>query len=112
VRRRDQEKIEKRLNILLLKMAELQEMIWEGIELLEARGLLRPDLEKHVLWIMSDVSYWMDQCTIASESPPVLLRRMEVHLSRLDRTHELIESRLQQAFHSCQDDDIEHLHGR
>jgi hypothetical protein len=94
--RKDQERVEERLNILLLEMAELQELIWEGIELLDERGRLRLELEEHVRRIMSDVSYWMDQCTLASESPPVLLRRMEVHLSRLNRTKELIEGALQQ----------------
>ncbi len=90
INRKEQKEIEERLNVILLKMTDLQERIWDGLELLDKRELLRPELDEHIRQVMSDVSYWIDQCTIASESPPVLLRRMEIHLSRLTRIEEML----------------------
>ena len=40
---------------------------------------------------MKEVSFWVDQCTLASKSPPVLLRRMEVQLARLVKIEALIQ---------------------
>jgi hypothetical protein len=34
----------------------------------------------------------IDQCTVASESPPILLRRMEVQIVRLVRVEALIRA--------------------
>jgi hypothetical protein len=39
---------------------------------------------------MRDVSFWIDQCTVASESPPVLLRRMEIQHMRLVKIEALM----------------------
>lgn len=85
-----QEKIEESLNLILIQIAELQERIWEGMAALEADGRLTPELERFAAEVMRDVSFWMDQCTTASESPPILLRRMEVHQARLAKIEELI----------------------
>ncbi|MBN1323710.1 MAG: hypothetical protein JW986_06885 [Methanotrichaceae archaeon] len=85
---------EERLDQLLVALAELQERVWEGIELLEVEGRLLPEIEEHAREVMRDVSYWLDQCTAAVESPPILQRRMEVHLERTRRLVELLEAEI------------------
>jgi hypothetical protein len=86
-----QRETEKRLDLVLLEISQLQEAIWEHMELLERDGLLLPQMEEHTGEVMREVSFWVDQCTLAALAPPVLLRRMEVHLSRLARLRELLE---------------------
>jgi hypothetical protein len=83
--------VEKRLDLLCIEIGRLQEAIWEQLESLEMEGLLLPQMEEHAGAVMRDVSFWIDQCTLAEKSPPVLLRRMEVHLGRLVRLSELLE---------------------
>jgi hypothetical protein len=86
-----QRETEKRLNLVLLEIGRLQEAIWEHLELLEKNGLLLPQMDEHAGEVMREVSFWVDQCTLATQAPPVLLRRMEVHLGRLARLRELLE---------------------
>lgn len=83
--------IERQLNLILLEIASLEERIWDGIERLREKDRLSPQLEEYVRSIMSELSYWTALCTTASESPHVLLRRMEVHLTRARRLSEKIE---------------------
>ena len=90
-----QREVEKRLDLVLLEISQLQEAIWAQLESLERDGLLLPQMEEHVGEVMREVSFWVDQCTLAAQSPPVLLRRMEVHLSRLVRLKELLEKQKQ-----------------
>jgi hypothetical protein len=85
-----QREVEKRLDLVLLEISQLQEAIWEHLESLERDGLLLPQMEEHAGEVMMEVSCWVDQCTLAAQAPPVLLRRMEVHLSRLERLKELL----------------------
>jgi hypothetical protein len=85
-----QKEIEESLNLILIQIAELQERIWDEIQALEEGGRLTPELERFAAEVMRDVSFWMDQCITASESPPILLRRMEVHKARLAKIEELI----------------------
>gem|GEM_PF-479525 len=85
---------EERLDLLLVALAELQERVWEGLERLEAEGRLLPEIEEHAREVMRDVSYWLDQCTAAEEAPPILQRRMEVHLERIRRLAELLEAEI------------------
>jgi hypothetical protein len=90
--RASQEGLEERLSCLLLKAAEHQDRIWDGLEALQVQGRLSPEAEEHVRQVMRDVSFWIDQCTVASESPPVLLRRMEIQLTRLVKVEALIRN--------------------
>ncbi len=83
--------IEEKLNLLLLNAANLQDNIWERLQSMDEQGRLKPDLEEHVKRVMREVSSWMDECTAASESPPILLRRMEIQLIRLEKVDELIK---------------------
>jgi hypothetical protein len=89
--RKSQEELEERLNRLLLEVADLQDRIWDSLEALRAQGRLSLEAEEHVCQVMKEVSFWVDQCTLASESPPVLLRRMEVQLARLVKVEALIQ---------------------
>jgi hypothetical protein len=86
-----QREVEKRLDLVCLEISRLQDAIWEQLEALERAGILPAQLEEHAGEVMRDVSFWVDQCTLAARSPPVLLRRMEVHLGRLVRLKELLE---------------------
>lgn len=72
-------------------MADLQEKIWDDLEVLNERRMLKPEIDEHIRGVMSDVSYWIDQCTATAESPPILLRRMDAHMARLIKIEELIE---------------------
>ncbi|HWQ19938.1 MAG TPA: hypothetical protein VN455_09195 [Methanotrichaceae archaeon] len=84
------DEIEERLNKVLIEIAGLQDRIWDEMEEQSKQSRLTPELEEFARKVMDDVSCWIDQCTAASESPPVLLRRMEVQLSRLKKVLELI----------------------
>ncbi|MCX8207179.1 MAG: hypothetical protein N3G75_05025 [Methanothrix sp.] len=85
------EDVERQLNLILLEIASLEERIWDCIERLREKDSLSPHLEEYVRRIMSDLSYWTALCTTTSESPHVLLRRMEVHLTRARRLSEQLE---------------------
>lgn len=89
--RKSQEELEEKLNRLLLEVDDLQDGIWDGLEALQRQGRLSPEAEEHVCQVMKEVSFWVDQCTLASKSPPVLLRRMEVQLARLVKIEALIQ---------------------
>jgi hypothetical protein len=89
--RKSQEELEEKLNRLLLDVAALQDGIWEGLEALQRQGRLSSEAEEHICRVMKEVSFWVDQCTLASKSPPVLLRRMEVQLARLVNVEALIK---------------------
>jgi hypothetical protein len=65
--RRVQEELEKRLNFLLLKIANHQDKIWDGLKALYEQERLSPEVEEHVRQVMSDVSFWVDQCTAPSK---------------------------------------------
>ncbi len=80
--RREQEELEENLNIVLLKMADLQERIWDGLERLEERGLLKSELEEHVHRIMSDVSLTKNRESGASciSSKTVALVHLPPHM--------------------------------
>jgi len=84
------DEVEEGLNKVLIEMAALQDMIWDEMEEQSRQDRLTPEMEEFARKVMDDVSYWMDQCTAASQSPPVLLRRMEVQLSRLKKILDLI----------------------
>jgi len=86
-----QREVEMRLDLVCLEISQLQEAIWEQLESLERCGILPAQLEEYAREVMREVSFWVDQCTLAAQSPPVLLRRMEVHLSRLVRLRELLK---------------------
>ena len=85
----DQAELEEELNRILLKIAGIQEDIWDCLEVLEREGRLTTQLEELVRGVMRDVDYWTEQCTRTSESPPVLLRRMQIHLKRLQKVAKL-----------------------
>ncbi len=88
--RKGQEELEEKLSRLLLEIADLQDRIWDSLEDIRAQGRLSLEAEEHIRRVMSEVSLWVDQCAVASESPPVLLRRMEVQLARLVKIEALI----------------------
>lgn len=85
------EEVERQLNLILLEIASLEERIWACIERLHEKNGFSPYLEEYVRSIMSDLSYWTALCTTTSESPHVLLRRMEVHLTRVRRLSKHLE---------------------
>lgn len=87
----DQAKLEEELNRVLLDIVKVQDEIWDELDQLERIGRLSPLLEELVRSVMKDVDYWTCQCTCASESPPILLRRMQIHFKRLQRIASLIE---------------------
>ncbi len=87
----DQARIEAELNLLLLNIAQTQEAISDGVERLREEGKLSMEFEKMVQNVVRDVDGWTDQCTAAAEAPPVLLRRIEVQMERLQRIERLIE---------------------
>lgn len=91
-RPKDTEVIERQIDLSLVEMARLYDQIWDGMEILRDSGRLQPGLEDHVCQVMSEVSYWADQCTARTEATPVLLRRIEIHLNRLSRTRDLVWS--------------------
>ncbi len=87
----DQTRIEAELNLLLLNIAQIQEAIKGGVEQLREGGKLTTEFEKMVQNVMRDVDGWTDQCTAPTQAPPVLLRRMQVQMERLQRIERLIE---------------------
>jgi tRNA A58 N-methylase Trm61 len=87
----DQARIEAELNLVLLNIAEIQEAISDGVERLREEGKLTMEFEKMVQNVMREVDGWTDQCTATAETPPVLLRRMQVQMERLRRIERLIE---------------------
>lgn len=87
----DPAEVEVELSRILLVIAEIQDNIWDDVEVLQEWGLLTIELEEFVRVVMRDISYWIDQCTRAIESPPVLLRRMNIHLTRIKRLQGLVE---------------------
>jgi hypothetical protein len=87
----DQARIEVELNLLLLKIAEIQKSVDEGVEVLREEGKLPGELEGIVEKVMREVDSWTDQCTAPAETPPILLRRMQVQMERLARIERLIE---------------------
>ena len=87
----DQARLEDELNRVLLDIAKVQDGIWDELDILERIGRLSPQLEELVQSVMKDVDYWTGQCTCASESPPILLRRMQIHFKRLQRIASFIE---------------------
>jgi len=90
----DQARIEAELNLVLLNIAQTQEAIKGGVERLREDGRLSMEFEKMVQNVMREVDGWTDQCTAAAETPPVLLRRMQVQMERLLRIERLIEDLL------------------
>lgn len=89
--KRNQHMLEERLNLLLIEMADIEESLEQGLEALRRIGKLSDELERYIRLVMSDISQWIDECTLAVESSPVLLRRMQVHLERLGRLLMFIE---------------------
>ncbi|HII06873.1 MAG TPA: hypothetical protein HA349_06045 [Methanotrichaceae archaeon] len=87
----DQARREAELNLVLLNIAQIQEAISDGVERLREEEKLTMEFEKMVQNVMRDVNGWTDQCTAPTESPPVLLRRMQVQMERLLRIERLIE---------------------
>jgi len=87
----DQARIEEELNRVLLDIVKVQDEIWDKLDQLERIDRLSPQLEELVRSVMKDVDYWTCQCTCTSESPPILLRRMQIHFKRLQRIASLIE---------------------
>ncbi|MGB3944180.1 MAG: hypothetical protein WBK88_05255 [Methanothrix sp.] len=87
----DQARIEAELNLLLLKIAEIQEDVRDGLEELRREGKLTAEFEEMVGSVMREVDGWTDQCTAAAQEPLVLLRRMQVQIERLERIERLIE---------------------
>ncbi|MCJ7443434.1 MAG: hypothetical protein MUO26_02695 [Methanotrichaceae archaeon] len=83
--------LEEMLNLLLIEMADIEDGLEEGLEALRHIGKLSYELEQHIRLVMSDISQWIDECTLAVESSPILLRRMQVHLGRLGRLLIFIE---------------------
>jgi len=88
----DQARLEEELNRILLKIAEVQDEIWDRLDDLEREGNLSCQLEDLVRGVMRDLDYWTDQCTKTSESPPILLRRMQIQLKRLQKASDLIKT--------------------
>lgn len=84
-------RIERELNLVLLKIAEIQDGVRDGLERLNEEGKLTQEFEDMVESVMREVDAWTDQCTAVAEAPPVLLRRMQVQLERLERIERLIE---------------------
>ncbi len=87
----DQARIEAELNLVLLNIVQIQEAISDGVEQLRVEGKLTMEFEKMVQNVVRDVDGWTDQCTATAETPPVLLRRMQVQMERLSRIERLIE---------------------
>jgi len=87
----DRARIETELNLVLLKIAEIKDGVRDGLERLHKEGKLTQEFEDMVGSVMREVDAWTDQCTAAAEAPPVLLRRMQVQLERLERIERLIE---------------------
>lgn len=87
----DQARIEAELNLVLLKTAQAQEAVRDGVERLREEGRLTEEVERMVEMVTREVDGWTDQCTAAAEAPPVLLRRMQVQMERLARIERLIE---------------------
>jgi hypothetical protein len=83
--------IEDKLNVILIQIAAIQDRIWDCLEALRKDNRLSPELEDFARKVMKESSYWIDQCTTTSESPPILLRRTEIQLERLARVLDLIE---------------------
>jgi hypothetical protein len=90
-RKLDQARIEAELNLVLLNIATIKEAISDGVERMREEGKLTMEFEKMVQNVVRDVDGWTDQCTATSETPPVLLRRMQVQKERLSRIERLIE---------------------
>ena len=65
--------VEEELDRTLLRITELQNKVWDSVESLHEREMGSQKLEDYVSGVMKDINYWMDQCTLASESPPLLL---------------------------------------
>lgn len=103
----DQARLEERLNQILLNMAKLQKIIQDNLDDLKGKGELSSEFEALAQSVMKDVDYWTDQCTKPSQSPPVLLRRMETHQERLLRIQTLIEEKT-----SCESEHVERLYDR
>lgn len=87
----DQARIEAELNLVLLNIAEIEDAVRDGLERLCEEGKLTAEFEEMVGSIMREVDGWTGQCTAAAEAPPVLLRRMQVQMERLERIERLIE---------------------
>jgi hypothetical protein len=87
----DQARIEAELNLVLLNIVQIQEAISDGVERMRVEGKLTMEFEKMVQNVVRDVDGWTDQCTATAETPPVLLRRMQVQMERLSRIERLIE---------------------
>lgn len=85
------EEVERQLNLILIDIAELEEHVWDCLERLRENERLSPQLEDHVRCVMNEVSYWSALCSTTSESPHILMRRMEVQLSRMKRLSELLD---------------------
>ncbi|KUK43743.1 MAG: Uncharacterized protein XD72_1882 [Methanothrix harundinacea] len=90
-RKLDQARIEAELNLMLLNIVEIKEAIRDGVEGLREEGKLTMEFEKMVQNVIRDVDGWTDQCTATAEAPPVLLRRMQVQVERLNRIERIIE---------------------
>jgi hypothetical protein len=77
--------------VVLIQIAAIQDRIWDCLETLREKNRLSPEVEEFARKVMEESSYWVDQCTTTSESPPILLRRTEIQFERLIRVLELIE---------------------
>ncbi len=89
--KRDGLSTEDKLNVVLIQIAAIQDRIWDCLETLREKNRLSPEVEEFARKVMEESSYWVDQCTTTSESPPILLRRTEIQFERLIRVLELIE---------------------
>lgn len=86
-----QSEIEKKLNLMLLRSVGIEDRIWILLEATEEQGCSKPELAEYARGVITEVSRWIDQCTMDFPSPPILLRRMEIQLARLEKVEELLE---------------------
>jgi len=83
----DQIEVEEELNHILLKIADTQDAIRDGLE----KDYSSAQIEELALRVIEEVDYWIEQCTRATEAPSILLRRMQIQLDRLRMIEKQIE---------------------
>ena len=83
----DRVEVEEELNRILLKIAETQDAILDGLE----KDSSFAQIEELALRVIGDADYWIEQCTRTTEAPSILLRRMQIQLDRLKKIEKQIE---------------------
>ena len=83
----DRVEVEEELNRILLKIAETQDAIRDGLE----KASSSAQIEELALRVIKDADYWIGQCTRTTEAPSILLRRMQIQLDRLKKIEKQIE---------------------